>query len=321
MKLSAVVFWGAALCFSAAEAEDCKPLKMLASIPLKTNDDLTRLYVPVEIAGKPTHMILDTGASSTVITKKIADDDGLLLTDAPIKLYGLTGRYTDKKATAPLKLGRIAFDNVQFMVDPQEWDSADVAGLLGANVLSLFDVSIDPANKKLDILSQEHCPHNVIYWPAAGYSEIPIERMDGHALTIEVKLDGKPILAQIDTGAPNSTIFINTAVKNYGVKPGDAETPKHGILNGDENLTTYSHTFKTLDFDGVAVNNPQLRLIPDKISEPLTYIPTGSRIGQKLDGAKPEMLIGMNILRHMHLYIAYKENAIYFTPASPPPAK
>ncbi len=29
------------------------------------------------------------------------------------------------------------------------------------------------------------------------------------------------------------------------------------------------------------------------------------------------MLLGMNILRHFHIYIAYKENRVYITPASP----
>jgi hypothetical protein len=32
------------------------------------------------------------------------------------------------------------------------------------------------------------------------------------------------------------------------------------------------------------------------------------------------MLIGMNILRHLHIYIAYKEHKLYITPAGTPTA-
>jgi hypothetical protein len=30
------------------------------------------------------------------------------------------------------------------------------------------------------------------------------------------------------------------------------------------------------------------------------------------------MLIGMNVLRHLHIYVAYKEQKIYITPAGAP---
>ena len=33
------------------------------------------------------------------------------------------------------------------------------------------------------------------------------------------------------------------------------------------------------------------------------------------------MLIGMNVLRHLHIYIAYKEQKIYITPAGAPAAQ
>lgn len=307
---------------AAAEADVCKPLQLYASLPLTTDGEARRLYVPVEIAGKPMRLILDTGAHASFLTDKVVQELGLDVLPAPVRSYGLTGTYTEKMATAPMKLGQLSFQRVQFMVTPENFwaGEPDVAGLLGANLLSRYDLSLDLANAKLEILSQDHCPDHVIYWPAEAYSKVPFELNNSGNIVITVKLDGHPLQAILDTGATNSTLTIRKARGLYGLNPGDAETPQSGILNGDRNLITYNHTFKTLDFDGIAVANPNIVLIPDVISEKLSHTATGSRIPDRDSAVDSPMLLGMNIIRHMHLYIAYKEKMLYFTPASKPAA-
>ena len=70
--------------------------------------------------------------------------------------------------------------------------------------------------------------------------------------------------------------------------------------------------------------NPHIRIIPDKIGskDPNNGFVTGTRT-QKVDDRDvlaPTMLIGMNILSKLHLYIAFREQKIYITPASVPQA-
>jgi predicted aspartyl protease len=314
---------GIALCTLTVptQAQECnKPLKIVASVPLTSNGEHRRLEVPVEIGGKQKKLILDTGADVSVISSKAAQELGLKVRNAPVRVYSITGSYSESMAEAPLKLGLVQFDKVQFMVtdDLDKLGDPDAIGLLGANVLSLFDVSIDMAAGKLDLISHDHCLDQVIYWPATTFAKIPFQRQPGMQIIVGVTLDGKPVKAVVDTGASNSTLRTKTAESQYGIVLGSENAPASGSLNGDKNLVVYRHTFKALNFEGVTVANPTLDLIPDKLTEPLSYTPTGSRIGYADDVLKSEVLLGMDVLRHMHIYIAYHDRILYLTPAEAP---
>src|SRR5215469_12824583 len=75
----------------------------------------------------------------------------------------------------------------------------------------------------------------------------------------------------------------------------------------------YRHTFASLSFGDVAASNPHFAIIPDlvnRVREP----EIGTRFADE-EGGTPPMLLGMNILRHLHIYIAYKEQKLYISPA------
>jgi hypothetical protein len=38
------------------------------------------------------------------------------------------------------------------------------------------------------------------------------------------------------------------------------------------------------------------------------------------DGLDPDLLVGMDVLKHLHLYIAYQERKLYITPPDQPAA-
>ena len=62
------------------------------------------------------------------------------------------------------------------------------------------------------------------------------------------------------------------------------------------------YPFKTIAFGSVQVQNPHIILVPD----------SESRMGPQ----RWDMILGLSILRQLHLYIAYHENMLYLTPAS-----
>lgn len=63
-----------------------------------------------------------------------------------------------------------------------------------------------------------------------------------------------------------------------------------------------------------------MALIPDYTSDKYKPGPElGTRLGDtSQSGDFADMLLGMNVLRHLHVYIAYKERKLYITPAGPP---
>ncbi len=309
----------AALLAMPALAQDCKPLKLFASIPLSTSQDGRELYVPVRIGGQDKRLLLDTGAVVSMISDNVAKSLALGTYPASVRLYDSTGNHTNRYTKVSLKIGALDLGESELMVSPglNHRREPDVAGLLAPDFLAMFDVAIDPAAKKLDLLSPDHCLDKVIYWPASAIAKVPVERLrDGH-LVVSLELDGKPFRAVLDTGAWQSTIRIEADRALLGVVPGGPDAPVSGVLNGQKGLTTYRHVFKTLSFEGVAVANPALELIPDTLDEPLSAAPGGTLINVK--NAKPDMLLGMDILRHMHIYIAYKDHFVYLTPIETPP--
>lgn len=297
-------------------AEDCAPLKLITSVPLSSSAEGRSFYAPVQLGGLDKRLLIDTGAVISMVSADLVKSLNVDTYSAGVRVYDLTGEYTERYARVPFKIGRLVLGNTQFMVSPglNHMEAPDVVGYLGADFLTQFDVSLDPAGKKLDLLNPVHCPDKVVYWPAKVIAKVPVERLsDGH-LVVKVELDGKPFKAVLDTGAWGSTIRIKPAKMLLGVTPGGADAPASGELNGAKGATTYRHVFRSLSFDGVAITNPSITLIPDMLDDALSSTPTGSKIKVKDDSDKPDMLLGMDILRHFHIYIAYKDRFVYLTP-------
>jgi hypothetical protein len=63
------------------------------------------------------------------------------------------------------------------------------------------------------------------------------------------------------------------------------------------------YPFKTMSFGSVSVSNPDITLVSEKKSKMLNW-------------GGPRLLLGMGILRRLHLYISYKEETLYVTPAT-----
>jgi tetratricopeptide (TPR) repeat protein len=100
----------------------------------------------------------------------------------------------------------------------------------------------------------------------------------------------------------------------------DTDTPEAGALNGDQSLKTYGHTFKTLSFGAIEVNNPHITILPNAIGRNLSKAQlTGDRTKSEKDLFDvPDMVIGMNVLRKLHIYLATKENKMYISQAAAP---
>lgn len=312
-----------ALCLAAPAAAEsqCPPLKMIANVDLVPLEYGRHHAVPVEIAGVPKRMLINMGAEVSMISAATVEELKLPIFHSRTKIYSLTGSITDAYTTVPVKLGNLQ-GNINLWIDETLNGLSDdplVAGLLGTDVLSNFDVSMDFGTKKFDLLSTDHCDGKVIYWPAQNVAVVPFKRWHGGKIVFDVTIDGKTVKAILDTGAYNSTMRIDNAERDFDVKPGSADTPAAGHLNEREDLTIYHHTFKTLDFSGIAVTNPVITLIPDKMTKKMSDGPElGSLLKARDDARDAPMLIGMNVLQHLHVYIAYREKKLYISAAGKP---
>lgn len=315
----------AALMTSEAALADCSPLKLIASVDLQPTQDKRREFIPVKIAGQSRYMVLDTGAAMTTISNLAVNDLGLKLRHGNFEMINVSGGVSSQFTETSFELGNLKADDVAFVLMPDSemlGDNKNYIGLLGSDILKHYDVSIDFGTDKFDLLSQDHCEGKVVYWAAPAVAVVPIRVLRSGEIVLPVTLDGKTVYATLDTGASSSTLAQDAVESDFGLKLGSPDTPAGENLFGKKNEHTYAHTFKTLDFEGIAISNPHFEIIPDMMRNSFENTPrTGSHIPNPDNAIHPsKMLLGMDILRHLHIYIAYKEEKLYVTPAGMPGA-
>jgi predicted aspartyl protease len=138
-------------------------------------------------------------------------------------------------------------------------------------------------------------------------------------IRLPVKVDGKELTAEIDTGASNTVMMGEAAKRLFDIVP---ETPGNVPLNSQGMAAAFGRVFSTLDFEGVAVQNPHVVIVPNLIGkkDPNNGMRTGTRAKMVDDiEDRPDLLVGMDVLKKLHLYIAFGENKIYISEASAPP--
>jgi predicted aspartyl protease len=170
----------------------------------------------------------------------------------------------------------------------------------------------------MNMFSTDHCDGQVVYWKAPIVGVVPIAWQEGYHMTVPLTMDGHQWRALIDTGATGTVLYSNDAKLFYNLTLGDADTPENGHLNGDQALTTYGHVFKSLSFGNVVVNNPHVTIAPNATGRNLSKEQlVGDRTKSEKDLiAQPDMIIGMNVLRKLHIYFAMKEDKLYISDAS-----
>lgn len=282
----------AALICSAAHADskNCH-LGRFASLPI-TLDNAGLPTVPITIDGTAVNMLVDTGAPFSILDLSVVNKFNLPEGWAghPQMLFGGEGSSVATRVQI-FKIGKSTIDKHAFVVWRDGRFASPSDGDLASDILGAFDLDFDFASGKLDFMSQDHCQGKVVYWTKGDYAAFPFTTDDDQHIRIDVVLDGKTFSALLDTGSNMSTMSLEAAEEKFKLdRTGQAPT-------------RVVHVFKQLALQGITVNNPEIDLVPDNESKLLHS-----------DG-QADMILGMDVLRVLHLYIAYKEHMIYATDA------
>jgi predicted aspartyl protease len=326
----------AALSAAPVHAADCK-LQSVASLDaLRGPEGL--LLVPVSAGDQQLEMLLDTGAERGVIDVSVMQALNLtpmkIATPPPMfnvpgapflsmvqfnapDFYLADGTQLDHFAKVPtLSVGASHFENTPFLLARfDEKQARGMKGILGSNVLRNFDVEVDPAAAKVKLFSPDHCAGKVVYW-APAFADLPVTVRTNGAIELEMTLDGHDIDAIVDTGAAHTTLTIEVARRVFGI---DLESPSVEHISGEGNTAIYRTHFQSLVAGDLAIKNPQITLVPDPVAQKRMAKAMDSGFSGSLDFRNARLVLGMDILRKLHFYIAYREQKLYFTAATPPP--
>jgi len=156
---------------------------------------------------------------------------------------------------------------------------------------------------RLNFFSADHCPGDVVYWPHQALAVVPVTLAGGH-FEVATMLDGHPLTAVIDTGSPWTILDITWAKENLGFSP-DIGAASSGIPKDEPDKKIYFRKYSALTFPGITIAKPLVVVRSLQFGE-----------GNDPVGRAPDMIVGMEVLRHLHLYYAAAEQKLYITPAA-----
>jgi predicted aspartyl protease len=294
----AIVAFFAIAGFSDAFGDGSCQLGRYASLDLGT-DETGGVYIPMSIEGHPENMLVDTGGVISMLTESAADQLSLRRQTTPGGAIMYGGRQLHE-FTIPneIGLGHMAGHHIAFLIMPDQLPS-ELSGTIAPDIMKNYDVELDFAGAKFNLFAPNSCGGHVVYWTRQPYAQVPMQLDNNKHILIQVQLDGKPIQADLDTGSSRSLLRFESAKDIFGW---DEKNPdlKRVASTKDGAPVSWQFPFKSLNFEGVAVTNPDLLMVSDKYS--------------KLRD-RSQLIIGMGILRQLHIYMAYPDRVLYLTPA------
>ena len=292
---------GVALSCGAAQAqqEDKCALKIKARLDLLAIPD-GRVTIPVQFEGHDHRLMVDTGGYINTVTSQLAKEEGYdVRASRGTVLRGMgTSFLTTYVEANDFVIGHSRGKGFEFFVENSSDLSVD--GTLAPSILAAYDVDLDFGHDKLTLFDPDHCPGRVVYWTQTPVSIVPMQIQNRTHIRIPVMIDGKQIMATLDTGSATSYITQRAASKFLGITTTSAGMKSLGnvAVNGMRD-PVYNYPFQALTFGGVTVNHPHIQIVADQVWN------------------EDDLLLGIGILRQLHLYVAYGEKKLYISPALP----
>ena len=282
-----------------AIAQADTPCRLVRMATVDANrDGSSHLFIPAELSGRKTKLMIDTGGVWSLIKAELADElhlpkrlrNGSSLIDA-------AGNSLREYVSVPaLKLGDLKFGGATdfFIMPGYKGDLDNFGGTVGLNLLARFDLELDNEKGLVNLFHPDHCRGIGAYW-SDEYVELKLINADGLPET-RVQIAGESVRALIDTGATRTFLSANLAKRKFGLTPATPGVSPEGDLTlpSGKSVKTYSYTFKTLTITGFTFNDVEV-VITDDNEDSLT--------------------LGMEELQHLHLYFAFKEKMLYATTA------
>lgn len=247
------------------------------------------VYIPVTAGGRSLNMLIDTGGTTSMLTASTVAALGLPLepiTMQRVTMYG-GAELRNFVWLNTMRIGNASSPPTAFLVVPDDRLPHELAGTLAPDFLSRYDIDLDLAAARLNLLLP--CPERF-------KGAIPITLDRSNHVIVPVRIDGKTIMAVMDTGASRTDLSLETARAVFGLGPG-----LHAAEGPDVEDGVYRYPFRSLAIGGITIDRPEIALVPDRISRrPLST---------------PRMVLGMSILRHYRLVIGYHEQLLHLEPA------
>jgi hypothetical protein len=271
---------------------------LLSAYAACDDDDKTDLPLisgnrPVIIASLNGHqmpMLVDTGAARLAVSRETADALSLPPDRQRTRLNTISGTETTQNVLLETlifgghKFSKLSATVIEF---PSKAENRP-AGIIGADLLSQFNVEFDFPKRMMTLYSPLDCAQPS--WKGV-YNKIPLNVIDDKPL-IPVELDGHQISAEFDTGSRGETVA-EAAAEQIGVSATDLENDpsKNGVaLTGPYAIRR--HRFTSFQVAGETFHDTTLDVSP-------------------LHQLGIDMLVGADYMHWRRFFLSYSTGALF----------
>jgi predicted aspartyl protease len=258
------------------------------------------MLVPGRINGNAVQMVLDTGATGSLLDN--AEARRLSLPADPHRrttVVGVGGEtLTQNTLIQSFEIGGQEWQTMSIATGhlPQKFnESPPVAGLLGADRLSSFDVELDIPHGRMTLWHVAHCAGDFVGWAEPHYV-VPLMRHNPNRMVAPVDIDGHRIVALIDWGA-NTTTLTSQVAAELGVTPamlaGDRLSTSRGVDQTQKQVRLHH-------FDEVRIGGETFHHLGLFVSD--------------LHLQEAGMLLGADYMRTRRIWLSYATRQIFVVP-------
>jgi predicted aspartyl protease len=255
---------------------------VVADLPFLDWPEMNRIVLNLAPEGsRRFQLMLDTGASDSVLTPRYAKELGVSIR-----------RARDRPYERDTVLGR----PLQFWVDVESSESASRTGweygVLGGTFLADYVLELDFAHRHVRFIDPDKfaVPAEV---SDPNEAVLPL-RVVGNRLIAEVSLEGKPVEALVDTGAPWTMLLSGKSAKKAGFdRPSLADMRAGGVMG-----TTESHL---VEAESLALGPFQFSPAPIELAPHGFYNQAGSS----------DSLLGYEVLSHFQVRLDYRRKRMW----------
>jgi predicted aspartyl protease len=285
---------------SPAWAKEPCVIRQLASLDLATEPD-GEVAVPATIDGHEGLIEVDTGGAQSILGATFANKLQLALGYGNnwFMLYGGVPLGLEVK-THSFELGGLRAEDLALLVAPFTALHNDTVGVLAPDIMSNYDVELDFVSGKFNLFEPNDCPQAPVYWTKGAYAAVPFDTDRDDHILIDITLDGQSLTAGVDTGADRTTMSLADFKRLFDKSADDPalKLVRSVSINGTVSTKVYRYPFQTMMFEGIRIDKPNVDIVE-----------RGSGM------QNPQIILGIETLRQLHLYIAYKAGKLYLTPA------
>ncbi|MBV8612716.1 MAG: aspartyl protease family protein [Acetobacteraceae bacterium] len=274
-------------------------LAQRATVPLRV--EASQFLVAVTVDGREATFKLDTGAGRSLVTPEAARrldlprdpwvgatvwgiggiERASVAAPRSLSLAGVPLRQRGRAGQAALAVGPLA---------AQPGGGPPVDGLMGRDLLSAFDVELDPAAHRMTLWSVSGCAGRFLPW-RGPYDAIAALPGYGAALALPVLADGESLRALPDTGTTETMLGVPGVVRLGLTEPGVPTGTVRGV-------GTRARPAWTARLSSLRIGQESERDVP-VLATRLRFYPV------------VDMLLGADWFRTRHVWLSYATKQVF----------